>query len=488
VGERGTGGVPPDVVVVMTDQQRYDQVGFAAGSAVATPALESLAAGGVVFETAYSGSSTCVPARNALLTGVLNHRLPKQHGDLPLREGTWTVARALRAAGYQTALIGKMHFTPMHADHGFDVVRTCEHLNAAKHALAPDGGPDLDDYAAWLVAEGLATWGPLVPGEPPELVPGPKPEGARTAFPWDLEHHATTWLEREVADFLEHRDATQPLFLVVSFPHPHPPINPPEPYASRHDPDAVTVPVDTDPGWAGLPEPFRHALSRGGIRFRGWRVAQHGEAALRRRLAHTLGLLDHLDETIGRIVAGLDSGRTIVAFTSDHGDFAGNRGLAGKVPWIPFDDLVRVPFAVTGPGVVAGRRVSSPVRSFDLAPTLCELAGVAAPVEEMDGRSLVPELQGRAGPVDDRPVVFCTDMGWPAARKGRWKYILRPQVWAAVLFDLESDPGEITDLIAGGEHRHVEEELADVVRTALGRGPVQLPAVDGPRPPVDAGA
>lgn len=368
MGEQVTGGAPPDIVVVMTDQQRHDQVGFFRGSTVATPALDALVAGGVVFETAYSGSSTCIPARNALLTGVLNHRLPKQHGDLLLREGTWTVARALRSVGYETALIGRMHFTPMHADHGFDVVQTCEHLNATKHALGPDGAPDLDDYADWLVAEGVASWGRLIPGEPPELVPGRRPEGARTAFPCPRDGGRASspcWSGRSPPSS---NTGTPPGPSSWSSPSPTRTRRSTRPSPTR---PATTPPRSPSPSTsipAGRVCPSPSAMPSH-VAASASAVGGSPSTARERcggALAHTLGLIDHLDETIGRIVAGLDRERTVVAFASDHGDFAGHRGLAGKVPWIP----------------------------------------------------------------------FCTDMGWPAARKGRWKYILRPQAWVAVLFDL----------------------------------------------------
>jgi hypothetical protein len=90
----------PDIALFMTDQQRYDQVGYASGGFFETPALDRLAARGVRFDAAYSASTTCVPARNALLTGIQPHRLPKSQYPMALAEGTWTVAHALQQSGY----------------------------------------------------------------------------------------------------------------------------------------------------------------------------------------------------------------------------------------------------------------------------------------------------------------------------------------------------------------------------------------------------
>src|SRR5262245_9217155 len=150
---------PPDLVLFMTDQQRFDQVGYASNGHFETPALDELAARGVVFDCAYSAATVCVPARTALLTGLHPHRLPTQDNGFALREGTWTVAHALRNAGYETALFGKMHFAPVHAQHGFDVMRCCEHLHAqAFGELSYERGDVTDDYHDWLLEHGYDDW------------------------------------------------------------------------------------------------------------------------------------------------------------------------------------------------------------------------------------------------------------------------------------------------------------------------------------------
>ena len=121
---------PPDIVLFLTDQQRFDQLGYSSGGHFDTPNLDRLAHGGVIFEHAYSASTVCVPSRVALMTGIEPHRVPTQENPWALREGFWTVAHELRRAGYQTALIGKAHFAPVHAQHGFETLRLCEHLSA----------------------------------------------------------------------------------------------------------------------------------------------------------------------------------------------------------------------------------------------------------------------------------------------------------------------------------------------------------------------
>ena len=110
----------------MTDEQRHDWLGYSSDGHFETPNIDRLAKTGVRFDRAHTSETTCVPARTALLTGLYDHRTPRQKGSLALREGSWTVARELQAAGYETALIGRMHLSPIHADHGFETMRMCE--------------------------------------------------------------------------------------------------------------------------------------------------------------------------------------------------------------------------------------------------------------------------------------------------------------------------------------------------------------------------
>ena len=149
----------PDIVLFLTDQQRFDQVGYASGGHVRTPNLDRLARRGVILENAYSASTVCVPARVALMTGVEPGRVPTQENEWALREGFWTLARHLRSSGYETALIGKAHFAPVHADHGFETLRLCEHLHSqGLGPLSQERDDSVDDYHEWLLANGYADW------------------------------------------------------------------------------------------------------------------------------------------------------------------------------------------------------------------------------------------------------------------------------------------------------------------------------------------
>ena len=438
----------------MTDQQRHDQVGWFAGSPVQTPTLDRLAASGVIFDACYSGSTTCVPARTSLLTGRLDHRVATGP-NRAIVPGTPTVASMLRDGGYQTALVGKMHFTPMRADHGFDHLEVAEHFTA--YPGDPAGWGDYDHYHDWLAERGQPDWRFEVPG------------GTSAPYPFSPETHPTSWVRDRTLKVLDRRDRDRPLFLVVSFPGPHPPLNPPEPWASMYDPNASVVDPDDDRRNAGLPNLFRREMDADGPdhrRVRAERLAHH-----RRELALTYGAVTQIDEAVGAVVDRIDLDRTLVWFTVDHGDYGGRRGLVRKVPWIPFDDLARVPCFATGGPVAGGRRISQPIQSYDFVPTALAAAGLRLPYQDPDPGDGVDLTNLLADPEDtgdrDRTVLSAFTMHWPMARKGRFKYI-RELGWSEeVLFDLDADPGETTNLADSSRHSEIRADLAAAVDVEL---------------------
>ena len=165
----------------------------------------------------------------------------------------------------------------------------------------------------------------------------------------------------------------------------------------------------------GLPFTFQMALQNAATR-----EAAAQEPAMRAFLATVRGLVRQIDDAVGSLLQQIDLSSTVVFYTSDHGDYAGHRGLLRKTPWIPFDDLARVPFAVSGPGITPGRRVASLVQSSDFALTCLDYAGVDPPEGiAFDSRSLRPLLCDRATDADvDRAVFSATTMGWPMVRLG----------------------------------------------------------------------
>jgi arylsulfatase len=456
----------PDLVLFMTDQQRFDQVGYASGGHFETPNLDALASRGVVFDNAYSASTNCVPARSSLLTGLQHHRLPRQVNHLALEEGFWTVAHALHASGYETALVGKMHFFPVRARHGFETSRMCEDLSAQAGYTADD----VDDYHSWLGERGLADWRGVFQAHD---TAGRQRHAtdASGGFPYDAATHPTGWIEAEACSMLERRDRTRPLLLIVSFPNPHAPYNPAEPYASMYDPVDAVVPSDGFEVNEQLPPTWVRAMDRLS------RSRVDGERGVRRILTSVRAMVRHIDDAMGRIVGQLDMARSVVFFTSDHGDYGGHRGLLKKTPWVPFDDLARVPLVVAGAGVAGGRRCAEVVQSSDFALTCLDRAGVDPPADVFDSRTLQPLLAGDAGQEATDRAVFCaTSVGFPMVRRGPLKYLVNGRTGEPLLIDLSRDPGETRSVLGEPAYRTEAAELAALLDAELARGIPDLPS------------
>ena len=416
----------PNFLLVMTDQQRADSVGYAqemAGEGRGgsdTPHLDSLAQQGVIFENAYSASTVCVPARNALLTGIFAERVPRVEGGLALKEGCWTIAHAMARAGYETALFGKMHFAPIHARHGFEVARSCEHLAAG---YQPE---DADDYRRWLEAQGLAD---------------PRQAGA-SGFPYDDALHPEHWITDQAIDFLEERQSSLPFFTIVSYTGPHGPYIPSKRYLDMYPWAAETIPADGFEVNRDLPEVFQRVLTRGMGRHRVHPVSAWSPEQVKRTLAAVRAMIRQIDDQVARLMSHVSLDDTVVFFTSDHGGYYGHRGLILKTPWLPFDDLAKVPFFALGTGVEGDRRVAAPVQSCDFAATCLELAGLEPPTR-LDTKSLASVLHG--APEDADRDVFCAAPRWPMIRRENHK-LLWHETGVDVLYDLESDPGETKNL------------------------------------------
>ena len=462
----------PDLVLFMTDQQRFDQTGYASAGHFETPVLDALAADGATFERAQSASTTCVPARTSLLTGVAAHRVPVQADGFTLQEGYWNVAYALAQAGYETALVGKMHFHPMNGRHGFETMRTSEHLFPGDFTPQRIYHGEFDDYHETLVAHGLADWRAHLndergPGQP-----------RRPYFPYDERFHPTEWVADEAIARLERRDRSRPLFLVVSFPHPHEPHNPPERYGTMFDPADSIVPTDGFEVIEGLPAAFRQAFETQEGPWGASRV--RSEAHLRSSLAIVRGLVRQIDDAMGRVLEAIDVDRSVVMFTSDHGDYAGHRGLMRKLPWVPFDDLARVPLVVRAPDVAPGLRPTSLVSSSDLALTCLDYAGVDVDPARFDSCSLRPVLTGATVGDPDRSLLISPNSGWPTVRRGALKLITRshPDHPGRALFDLDLDPGETEDVIDDPRYAEQRADLEHWLAAEMARPQADLPFVE----------
>jgi choline-sulfatase len=464
----------------MTDEQRYDQVGYASGGKWETPNMDALARQGVIFENAYCAAPLCIPSRGSMMTGLDPHRWPKSNETYgALQEGFWTVAHEFAKAGYETAWIGKMHFIPMHSKHGFQKRRSCEH-----QILVYDP-EELSDYFRWLVTQGRAdSKATHMFGDEPEDQEAYARwhEGILQVEPFEYprQYHPTDFVTNETVRFLETRDNSRPFFLIVSFPHPHNPYDPPAPYDTMYDPENESVPQGEEKRNEGLPPLARKLLNEDAGQF--YTPFRNVSPALFRKMkAYIRGLIRQIDDGIGTIARSINLDETVVFFTTDHGDYYGHRGLLGKVPLIPFEDLARVPFFCCGGSVKGGGVVTSPVQNHDFALTALELAGIEPPSAEFDTQSLVPILTSESPEKEadpEREVTCSTDSQYRMIRKGNLKYYRHATEREEFLIDVESDPLETRDCIGDAKYASAAGELREALDQHLAQGIPGLPRFD----------
>lgn len=423
----------PDILLLMPDQMRGDCLSVLGHPVVRTPYLDELARRGTLFRRAYSPVPSCIPARYALLTGTS----PQSSGVVgyaarPITSPT--LPGLLVNAGYAAVLVGRnMHQVPESGSCGYQRqilgsthVADDDYDTALKKAVPSSGG-----------IRGLVKTLGLDNNRWP-------------ARPWPLDDalHPTAWIARQALQVLEAVPAGQPLFLTASFYAPHPPLFPPKKFF-----DAL---LGRD-----LPDPARGdwvdwaALSPAGDK-QGHRVRLEGET-LRRAQAGYFGLIEHLDEQFGPLIAAFQArseraGRPwVILLTSDHGEMLGDHGYFRKCE--PYEGSANIPFLICGSpslGFQAGGRCSQPVSLEDILPTLVELAHAGRP-GSADGVSLVPVLRGTGGVARrclhfEHAPTYSSAQAFHALTDGHHKYIWRPADGGEQLFHLDEDPREERDL------------------------------------------
>ena len=443
-------GSRPNILFLMTDQQRGDCLGASGNRAIHTPNMDRIAQEGVRFSGAYSSTPTCTPARSALLTGLG----PWHHGMLgysnmaqryPLEK-----PQALRDAGYYTMAIGKNHYSPMRNGHGYHRMLVDEHCpcgnGPAALAAAEKLGPvERSDYESWFWREA-----PLA---------DPHATGLwwndYMARPYALPErlHPTTWTGDAAVNFLRDYEQRQPFFLKVSFIRPHSPYDPPERFLKRYaDADLPAAQVGK---WAARYE------ARNSDRNDIWR-GKLDAATIRRSRQGYYGSISQVDEQIGRILEMLERRglleETLIVFTSDHGDMTGDQNLWRKS--YAYESSAHIPMAMRWPkgllGAERGQAMGQAVELRDLLPTFLDAAGRSAS-RPMDGHSLLGLVTAKGAGwreyIDlEHDVCYSPVNHWNALTDGKWKYIFHAMNGEEQLFDLAKDPHELEDLAGDVGH------------------------------------
>ena len=383
----------PNLLLVMTDQQSHAAWSGCGNPYLKTPTMDSIAARGMVFNEAYCAYPVCSPSRSSIFTSRMPHETGVEENGKAVRAGIPTMGEIFGAAGYKTVYAGKWHLP-----RSFDGMTGFEKLVGGSAM-----GRDMDAPVA-----------------------------------------------RECAKWLR-GSAKEPFLMVASFMNPHDICEwiRQHPGARRHERvaryPAAPGNMAVDPREPECVKYHREAgydlMSQAVGIAREWRRND-----VREYLHDYYRMVEEVDAHIGAVLAalretGLES-RTVVLFTSDHGEGMGAHRWAQKASF--YEESVHVPLMMAGPGV--GRGVSDRLASLlDVLPTFCDFAGVRGP-EEMRGVSL-------RGLPDRRYVVSELRYGTEArdgrmVRSGRYKYVrFRTGKDAEQLFDLELDPGEVENLV-----------------------------------------
>jgi choline-sulfatase len=400
------------------------------GEAVRTPNFDALAAQGTVFTDAYCQMPLCTPSRICLLTGREVRGCGAWSNESVLRPELPTLPGVLSEAGYRTALIGKMHLGGNRQFVGFHDRPYGDLTGKTGHQWEP-----LDDFQRKAMRARTQKAG--VTEIPESMIQD------------EIVAHETVAYLREQA----HLEPERPWFLCASFSRPHFPLTAPRRHFEPYLREGVSEPAVPAAGDA-----FDHPMSVG-MR-EGFLAEQIGSEETMRARAAYFACVSYLDEVIGDLLMRLQASglldNTIIVYTSDHGEMAGEHGVWWKNGW--YEACTRIPLIVSTAEQRRGTKDASlcrtPVGLVDLFPTLCSLAGAPSPIE-LNGIDLSGSLgTGREPP--DRPIFFdVLRPRWGAGtefRGIRWrnfKYV-RFRDAEPLLFDLASDPGEQFNLLARG--------------------------------------
>lgn len=342
----------PNLLIVHTDQQSCWSLGCYGGTVVDTPNIDRLAANGALFANFFTNSAVCTPSRGCFVTG----RYPESHGaysnNTPLNRDEITFADVLKRRGYRTGYAGKWHLdgSPrpgwVHPD----------------RAMGFDDARYMFNRGHWKKIEDF----PMNKKDQPVVYP--------YSVVGDETTYTTDWLTNKALDFLHAAD-DRPFCYMLSIPDPHGPVQVRPPYDTMYAPEDMPLPrtfhSEQMPDWAqALQEKSPFGLSK-----------PDREERLRKFLALYFGEVKLIDDNVGRIIAALETQEvledTIIVFTSDHGEYAGEHGLWAKNHL--YETAYRIPMIVHWPnGIQPGEQIDHVMSTVDFQPTILGLIGVDA--------------------------------------------------------------------------------------------------------------
>jgi len=461
----------PNILLIMTDQQRFDSLPCYGAQAIKTPNFDRITGQGVVFEHCYCNAPVCTPSRASLLTGksVMGHGVYRLYDLLPKTEVLFP--KRLQESGYQTALVGKLHVSSINFEayhrslnDGFDVYEWCE-----EPSIFLDS--PLNAYAKWLKEQD------------PEFYQKLK-AGARTVKHIPAHLHMTHWATERTMEFIRSADRSKPFFCLMSLFDPH---NPYDQYPLEMeklvDKSKLPEPVYTPQELSNKPYGIREESAHGYM----GSFSKYTSEELRQMRTGYFAEIGFIDQELGRLLNLLDqmqiANNTLILFTSDHGDMLGDHRLLVKGAYF-YDPCTRVPLLMRWPDRFSrGIRLPDLVQPHDLAATILDAAGCWTKEEKAsrpESISLVDLCSGgmvetskyavcvyRDTGISDQHRYFDPPINATMIRDERYKLNLYhtpidrgPQ---GELYDMENDPGEVHDLWDISEYLPVRMRLAEAM-------------------------
>ena len=446
----------PNIVFIFPDQLRADFLGCYGADFLKTPNIDSLAENGVLYEKAYSASPVCVPARTSLLTG-LN---PYKHGIT----GNWQAVRPdykitgiktwadiINDQGYYTSAVGKMHFYPWDARHGFEYRSIAEdkrHLHVR------------DDYFKYLRSAGYRKYhGNEHDGYHENI--GAVKSIVPYEYSWDH------FVGKEACRFIDNYGKDGPFAMMIGFPGPHDPYDPSEDFGDIPSEDSVPEPIPI----YEHDEP--HVESQNDKGRAEWADLNFNEMngqdskKKRKMRAHYAGLVQQIDSEVGEIIKSLEKNNlidnTVIFFATDHGDHLGDHGLFKFGEMTFHEATAHIPLIVRTPDTVNNpKRSNQLVYLYDITSTILTLAGAEIP-SYYDSKPLpdIPGIDSR-----NRDILFgLQPHGW-MAYDGTWK-LSKYRNGVRTLFNMDDDKNETKNLYDNPENFVLRSELEAKLSTEI---------------------
>ncbi|MFR9708121.1 sulfatase [Paenibacillus sp. MB22_1] len=439
----------PHVFFLMCDELRADSLGYMGNSIVKTPHLDNLSKDAVIFENAYTNCPMCVPARASMMTGrnpisngVLDNAMLMIDDEKPLPD-------LLRQNGYTTTLFGKLHVHRSAEEIGFEEFQSGYGDPYTSFLGIKD--PEMRKKSSYKKNE----------GDIPLVIHGESPT-----------HPDQTPCSRLTEDYIrrisEIPGSDKPIFHHLSLHDPHTPYMPTKPYSEMYDP--AQMPLPPNAGRSLDDKPITHRYFH---KVRGFDKLT--EEDYRKSLASYYGLVTHVDDRIGKVIARLKElelyDDSLIIFTSDHGSMMGEHGFVEKWGHM-YEPVVRIPLLVKLPqNVNGGMRLDTFAEIIDILPTILDAAGIAVP-EEVQGKSLLPVCRGESKEhrTEAHSQYFCGSLHREPAlmiRDHQWKLTIYPEQESiheklygdhylkySSFFDLPLVEGELYDLLSDPYEQH----------------------------------